>query len=151
MTFPKAVSQAPQLAGAYQRGLRALKARDKLCVSVNSPRKLTGSVDIDSTLASVDPHGHRWDYGVGISQVPNRSDLVVWIEIHPAKNSEISVVLDKLAWLREWLHNNAPDLEAMPCKHVWVSSGSTSITQGSQLARSLATKGLQLAGGHLTL
>jgi len=37
----------------------------------------------------------------------------------------------KLQWLKRWLKNKAPNLNAMRCEFVWLSSGKTSFTPGS--------------------
>ncbi|MFA7331980.1 MAG: hypothetical protein WC326_13000 [Candidatus Delongbacteria bacterium] len=151
MTFTQAVAASPDIASAYQRGLGALKAVDRAHITVNKSTKLKGSVDIDSTLQSKCPTEHRWDYGIGKSQGGKKGDKVIWVEIHPAKDGEINTMMDKLAWLKSWLQTSATDLDALSREFIWISSGKTTITQGSPAARKMALAGLRLAGHHLHL
>jgi hypothetical protein len=40
--------------------------------------------------------------------------LVYWLEIHPASDGEVKVVLAKLEWLKNWLRTKAPNSPLWP-------------------------------------
>lgn len=57
MSFKDAVAATPHLANAWRPGLQALRAEDKPHIEAEDPRKLTGSVDVDTALQRVQaPH-----------------------------------------------------------------------------------------------
>ena len=51
----------------------------------------------------------RWDYGLGY-QPANGREQAVWVEVHSATTKEVSAVLRKLGWLRDWLEEHAEQL-----------------------------------------
>ena len=65
MTFKQAVEKTELLDGAYRPGLQVLRAEDKPHIHPEDPRRLTGSIDLDSACQRADPHGNRWDFGIG--------------------------------------------------------------------------------------
>jgi len=76
-----------------------------------------------------------------------RTDVVYWIEVHPAHDREINVMKEKLSSLLEWLRTRAPRLNDLDGAFVWVSSGDTSFTKGAKQVRKLADEGLIFHGG----
>ena len=148
MKFEEAVRSCAALADAFQAGLQALKQSDKTHVNCAKPRRLAGSVDVDSTLSRDLPNANRWDYAIGISHSNNR-DSVVWMEIHPASSTgEIKIVLAKLSWLKSWLTENAPELMALPGEYVWVATGAVAFPASSPQRRQLAAAGIRFAGNQ---
>lgn len=148
MKFEEAVRSCGALDGALQPGLQALKQSDKAHINCAKPRRLAGSVDVDSTLSAGLPNANRWDYAVGVRQPRNR-DIVIWIEIHPASSTgEIKIVLAKLNWLQSWLAENAPELMAMPGEYVWVATGAVAFPASSPQRRQLAAAGIRFAGSR---
>ncbi len=146
MTFRDAVEKTPGLQGAWRSGLQALRGTDGKHVSVEDTQRLAGSVNVDAALTQSHPNDPRWDYAVGHRPTNRKGEVVYWIEIHPARSGEINVVLGKLAWLKSWLHQSAPHLQAMERVFVWVSSGKTSFTLSSPQQKRFALLGLRHQG-----
>ncbi|MDX2044471.1 MAG: hypothetical protein SF097_24895 [Acidobacteriota bacterium] len=148
MNFEQAVRKCPAIANAFQPGLRALRPMDKSHITCAKPRRLSGSVDLDSALSSEQPNANRWDYGVGV-RCQQTDDKVIWIEVHPASSTgEIKSMLAKLNWLKEWLAENTPELFALSGDYVWVATGAVSFPASSPHRRQLAAAGLQFAGSR---
>jgi hypothetical protein len=131
VNFKQAVENTPELEDAYRAGLQALSGADKQHVDAEDTRRLRGSANVDVALAEGHPNDPRWDYAIGHQPINRDGEVIYWIEIHPASGGEITVVLTKLAWLKGWLRQSAPDLHALPRAFVWVSSGKTTFTARS--------------------
>jgi hypothetical protein len=144
--FKDAVERTPDLQDAWRRGFQALLAADRRHVEAEATRRLAGSVNVDAALAEDYPNEPRWDYAVGHRPANGSGEVVYWIEIHPASSGEVSVVLNKLAWLKRWLQKAAPELRAMRKSFVWVSSGRTSFTLSSPQQKQFALHGLRHTG-----
>ena len=133
--FPTAVDEDLG-AGAYQKGLQALKASDRSLIKPGNPRLCHGSADIDTGLASQQPHSSRWDYVMAYDQTLH------FVEVHPAHTSEVSAVIRKKEWLMAWLKSSKlGKLESPRCFH-WLASDKIAITKGSKQARAAAQMGL---------
>jgi hypothetical protein len=146
VTFKNAVEATPDLKGAWRGGLQALPGADTQHVDAEDPRRLAGSVDVDSALAGKYPNDPRWDYGIGHRPTNVTGEMVYWIEIHPASSGEVKAVLAKLTWLKRWLRESAPRLQSMRKVFVWVSSGKTSFTLSSPQQKQFALLGLRHQG-----
>ncbi len=152
VSFQLSVSKAahPRVAEAYQPGLAAMGGYSAKIVC-KDPRKLRGSLDIDSALAN-DPafaQQNRWDYGFGYQQSSGSPEIAVWVEVHSAHTSEVSVVIRKKNWLRDYLLNSCADLWALTSgqgrpleQFYWVASNGVKISKNSPQARALATAGV---------
>ncbi|MGO8688044.1 MAG: hypothetical protein ACLQLG_00270 [Thermoguttaceae bacterium] len=150
MSFRDAVENTPAVASAWRNGLHALRRADSAHVRAETPRLLTGSVDIDGALEA-DYHGApRWDYAVGHRPRNMRAEIIYWIEIHPANDRGVDEVLKKLAWLKKWL-TSARALGKMRREFIWVSSGRTSFTPLSPQQKQFAALGLQHKGRVFTI
>lgn len=147
MTFKQAVSATLSVSNAYCSGLRALRGRDRGLIKRRrgSSVSFTGSLNLDATLEAAWPSAPRWDYGIGLRARHAGSETAIWVEIHPASSTHVNDVLDKLRWLKDWLHNHAPLLENLTeSGFYWVASGGTvSITPNSRQAKRLASAGLR--------
>lgn len=150
MSFRDAVLATDALNGAYHPGLRALRSVDRERITCARPHDLTGSVNLDAALADVLPNSPRWDYGVGVSK-RQRSESVVWIEVHPASSRHVQDVLRKLSWLKQWLAGSAPLLNQMPAKFVWVASGRVALPANTPQRRRLSASGIHFAGRRFEL
>jgi len=137
VSFVDAVRSAPEIAECLTAGLQALGSNSRK-VEINSTRHLTGSVDIDSCVAASYPNDHRWDYVFGYK------DRIYYVEVHPGTTGEVSVVIAKLNWLKQWRRHSAASLEASQHRssYHWVSSGRTAITKNSKYSRILAQNGI---------
>lgn len=146
MTFKDAVRKTPGFEGAWRSGLQALHGTDRQHVEADDAQRLSGSVNVDAALTQSHPNDPRWDYAVGHRPTNRKEEVVYWIEIHPASNGDIKVVLAKLIWLRSWVRKSAPHLQAMKKVFVWVSSGKTSFTLSSPQQKQFALLGLRHKG-----
>jgi len=153
MTFKDAIDQTPYLKGQWQPGLGALRSQDRNHIQPETPRKLTGSVDIDNALKSLKAHAqaNRWDFAIGFKHDNRTNELIYWVETHSGSDNQIRVMLAKLEWLKNWLKSEGKLLAQFECDFVWVPSGRTRFTQGSQQVRVLAQKGLIYAGSGLKI
>ena len=136
MAFPVAINRDLG-EGAYNKGLRALKAIDKELVRLSTPRLCHGSGDIDTRLAAVLPHAARWDYVVA------HDNQLHFVEVHPAHISEVSQIKRKKEWLTEWLRGSEVGQLAVNKHFHWVASGKIAITKNSKQARAAAQMGLK--------
>lgn len=144
MRFRKAVANS-EVRGSYCAGLQALTERDRNRLSCQNPRKIRGSLNLDATLAQIYPNAARWDYGIGIRKTVS-TDKAIWIEVHPGDANQVSKIIEKLTWLKNWLHNNGRDLLTITendYPYVWVASGRVSFQRNSPQARRLASAGIR--------
>lgn len=159
MSFREAVHAAASPADtAWREGKQALAGAHRGRVDCATPRRLTGSLDLDSALAHEPRHASapRWDYGIGYR--PERGDeRAIWVEVHPASTSNVKEVLAKLDWLQRWLSGEAPQLKAMtgaagaPKPFVWIAADGVRIQRGSPQARRLSAAGLDMPRHRLSL
>ena len=143
MTVRDAFAQTRNLSGVWQPGLEALRAQDRRHVEAQDTRRLSGSADLDSALRQQEPNAHRWDFAIGYNHTNRTLECIYWVEIHTAADREVSVVLDKLRWLRQWLKRNGKKLALFEHDFVWISSGRTSFTLTSPQQKQFAVLGLQ--------
>ena len=152
MSFKRAVQAEPHpVKGAYRAGKQALENRHRRLVTCKDPRRLTGSINLDSALAGQSDYANaaRWDYGLGYRPEAKRREQAIWIEVHPATTSEVDAVLGKLRWLQDWLNVGAGCLKRMTdradskIRFVWIASAGVNIPQNSPKARLLRESGIQ--------
>lgn len=146
MKFKDAVENTPEIEDALHHGLQALRRRDRTHVTASDTRRITGSVDIDTSLRRRYPQEPRWDYAIGHLPKNSRKETVYWIEIHPAGDGEVHIVIAKLNWLKQWLDEKAPYLDAMRREFIWLSSGRTTFTLSSPQKKRFAQLGLHHRG-----
>lgn len=153
MRFKNAVQATKGLAGAYRPGLQALAPADHKRISCKDTRKLAGSVNLDETLKQAQPNEPRWDYGVGVARGPR--DRAVWVEVHPASSLHVDEVIKKRRWLRRWLEDKAPAIEAITPRraeaYLWLASGKVAFQKNSPQSRRLAEAGISHPCEHVDL
>ena len=148
MSFAKDVKATPHLEDALHAGLGALRGVDKAHITKGKATRLSGSVDIDSSLQAADPGGARWDYVIGEQR--GQQEHLHWVEVHPASGTgNIGEMEKKLIWLAKWMRGTK--LAAFPRRIVWVASGKSAFNSRHPDVKKLATRGLEYAGGQLTL
>ena len=143
--FRQAVLNTPGLGGgAYCPGLRALTNKHRARVKPGEVQIL-GSVNIGQALHQRYPNKPIWDYAIGVQK--GNKPYAIWVEVHPANTSNVSEVLSKLRWLKEWLNSQAlqllkltPEQEA----YHWVATNGVRIALTTQQARQLAQAGLTM-------
>jgi hypothetical protein len=149
-TFTDAVKAAPSpVAAALRSGKQALSRAHRRQVVCEDEARLTGSIDLDAALAQDPEHANanRWDYGLGYKD-PGGRESAVWVEVHSAETSEVSTVIRKLRWLKDYLPTNCPALWALTratreeLRFVWVASGRYAILPNSPQIRALRAAGL---------
>lgn len=137
--FQLAVEGTVDVKNGYRRGLQAVKSCDLDKIDVSSPRELQGSLDIDSQMKNKEHDANRWDY------VLSFCNKLYFFEIHPAETSEVDKMILKLSWLRNWLNNSAPLIEAMPkadVPYTWVQSGRGGILPTAKVKLKLSQAGI---------
>jgi len=151
MTFKETVERTPGLEESWQPGLRALRAEDKPHIDPEDPRRLMGSVDIDAAYLAADPHGNRWDFAIGYQHTNREAEVIYWVELHTASDSQINVVINKARWLLTWLRGVGKDLAAFEREILWVSSGPTKLSPSAPQKKQMAQHGLRQVGGRLRI
>ena len=151
MTFGQAVKSAPPpVDDAYRNGIQALKKAHRKHVECSDANRLTGSIDLDGALQQVPKYANasRWDYGIGYKP-RNGPEQAVWVEVHSANTSEVSVVLKKLQWLRDWLNEDENEqlrqitnAAAEDIRFVWVASHRVNIPKNTPQFRQLNKSGI---------
>ena len=85
-------------------------------------------------------YAFRWDYAVEYDKE------TFFIEIHPGSTSEIQTVIAKLDWLKHWLKEKAPEIDALKPKdkqpYHWVFTNKFAILPNSRYARLLSLHGI---------
>jgi hypothetical protein len=151
MTFREAVEKTPHLENAYCAGLQALRAEDKPHIDPEDPRKLQGSVDIDAANVRVDPQGNRWDFAIAYEHTNRDAEVVYWVELHTASDSQVGKVIKKAQWLQAWFQGNGKLLKPFEKEILWVSSGATTFTLSAPQKKQMAQVGLKTCGGNLRI
>jgi hypothetical protein len=138
-TFKQAVEETEEIKNGYQNGLKALGNYSNK-VELGDTKKCEGSVAIDDCTESLYPQENRWDYVFGY-----KGDAY-FVEVHSAHTSEVSVVLKKLQWLKDWLNSKAPEIKKLQAKDkafIWIQTNGNHILPKSSQIRLLAEKGLK--------
>lgn len=137
--FKEAIDKTPDVNGGYQPGLQALKGSYSSYIQATDTRLIDGSLDIDEKVKNLYPKENRWDYAISYD------NKVCFVEIHPAETSEVSVMIAKLKWLKNWLKEKAPDIDNLPFyspRFIWIASGRCSILPNSRYAKQISQSGL---------
>lgn len=137
MSFKSAIENTPLLEKAFKNGLHALGSNSSK-VKPTDTNKCEGSVDIDIAVKSIYPNASRWDYALGYDGKTH------FIEVHSAKTDEVKPVLNKLQWLKDFLSNDAPNLNKEPKHFHWIASSGNHILPNSSQARQLAKSGIKV-------
>lgn len=136
--FQTAVEATPDVAGGYKVGLTALGANSSK-IKATDNRLLEGSLDIDHETKKKYPNDNRWDYALSYN------GKTYYVEVHPAQTSEVSTMLAKLNWLRKWLREKAPKINALAKAepaYYWIQSGKCAILNQSRQYRQLRQNNL---------
>jgi hypothetical protein len=136
--FKQAVEETPDIAKGFQEGLKAMGKHSNKVVVIRSTHDLQGSVNIDECTEHLYPHENRWDYAFSYQ------DEVYFVEVHSAHTREVSTVLKKLQWLKDWLHSKAPELRKLQAKkpYYWIQSDKFAILKTSPQYRKATEQGL---------
>jgi len=151
MKFKAAVEKVPGLEKAHQPGLRALRSQDRPHIVAEDTRRLTGSIDVDSALQARYPQANRWDFAIAYDHTDRNAEVIYWVELHTASDSQVKVVIKKAQWLLQWLKGDANTLATFEREIIWVSSGATSLTPSAPQTKQMAQAGLVHRGGTLRI
>ncbi|PZR24962.1 MAG: hypothetical protein DI535_20150 [Citrobacter freundii] len=139
-SFEKAVNATKQISGSYQKGLQALGQYANK-ITLGDTRQCQGSVDIDSAVERLHSGENRWDYCFCYK------NEALFVEVHPANTSDVSVVLNKLTWLVNWLNEEAPEINKLKAKSMhpfyWIQTKGFHIPPTSRQFRQVVEKGLK--------
>ena len=139
--FKEAVESTEEVKNGYRQGLQALKKTDRSKLSCSDTSKLDGSLDIDTQVKALYPNSDRWDYAISYS------GKVCYYEVHPAETSEVTKMIGKITWLKQWLKDKAPAINVLSAnypKYVWVSSGRVNVLPTSREAKRISSSGIVL-------
>jgi hypothetical protein len=151
MIFKTAVAETPHLKDSFREGLQALRAEDKEHIEVEDPRKLAGSVDVDTALQKDEPQANRWDFAIAYQHTNRRQEFIYWTELHTASDSQVKVVIKKAQWLINWLKKGGQPLADFERDILWVSSGKTSFNLTGYQQKQMAAAGLRHVGSKLRI
>lgn len=139
-TFEEAVRATPDIKDCFMKGKLAIINKEKDKVELSDPRNCGGSLFIDQCLINQQmyPNDNRWDYALDYNAE------VFFFEVHTASSSEVSTVLRKLDWLKQWLVQKAPEINALKAKapFFWIQSNGYHILPNSRQERAVNQKGL---------
>lgn len=140
MTFRQAVEATSDITKGFKAGLTAMGTHSRK-ISVTITQLIDGSVDIDSCTTQRYPNANRWDYAFSYK------GEVYFIEVHSANTREVGTVLKKLKWLKEWLIQQAPEINKMKVKSqpafYWIQSNNCNIPASTPQYRSAVSAGLK--------
>jgi len=137
--FLEAIANTAELSGAGCPGLSGIESADRTKIVYKDPRKINGSLNIDSAVKNLYPNDSRWDYAISYN------NQVCYFEVHPATDKEINKMHEKFSWLKQWLKTNAPEinrLEKMSQPYRWIPSGKTGFLSMSSSSKKIASLGL---------
>jgi hypothetical protein len=141
MTFRQAIGATAEVQHCYQEGKMAIPSKERNKVELNDSRKCGGSLFIDECLHNqgLYPNDNRWDYAI------DYKGEVFFFEVHSANTGEVNTVLNKLVWLKDWLNNKAPSINALKAKtpFYWVQSNGCHILKNSAQERRVNQNGLR--------
>jgi hypothetical protein len=139
--FKAAVEKTKQVKDAYQKGLKALGPHSKK-ITLKDASHCEGSIDIDTTLASIYPNSNRWDYCFSYK------GEAFFVEVHPANTSDVQTVINKHEWLKNWLRDQAPEIGNLTAKSrqpfYWIQTNGFHIIPHSRQFVLLGQKNIRL-------
>jgi hypothetical protein len=139
MSFKSAVELTSDVATCYRVGLRALGAHSQK-IQLGNTTLCEGSVDLDSCTTQLYPQSNRWDYFFSYKSE------VYFVEVHGANTSEVSTVLRKLQWLKDWLNSSAPEINKLKSKNnpfYWIQSNGFDIPPTSRQYKQIVQYGIK--------
>lgn len=125
-------------------GIQALSAADRDRIAAKLRRRFGDSLDLDAALRDTHPRDPRWDY---ILSVPD-ADKLVGIEPHPARDSEVKVMIEKRRSALKHLSGHlAPN--RVITDWYWVATGTSALNPTGHQFRALAASGITFVGNAL--
>jgi len=140
-SFEEKVTGIPEIAACYRSGLQALGSYSHV-IKVAFTRELRGSIFLDecSGIPNSTEFPKRWDYLFAYQK------NILAVEVHPATgDNNVKDVIEKAAWLRNWLKNGGGKKLGVMHPYFFVATGSVNVKNGS-LGAKLAQKGILSCG-----
>jgi len=129
---------------SVRTGLGALPAADRALIAVSQRGLAADSLDFDEATRVLYPNANRWDYLLSIPSLHK----IVGLEPHPAKDSEITVVIAKKQMAVDFLRDHLPAGERV-ADWYWVTRGRVTFGTMERARRLLDQKGISFAGRQL--
>ena len=140
-TFKDAVATTADVKSCFKDGKLAILSKERVKVELTVSKKCGGSLFIDQCLIDQKkyPNANRWDYAI------DYDGQVYFFEVHTASSSQVSTVIKKLEWLKEWLNTNAPEINSLKAKapFYWVQSNGYHILPNSSYEKAANQKGIR--------
>ncbi len=140
-TFQEAVLATSDTSQCFQSGLKAFSRDHKSKIVLAEPNKCGGSVELDECVLKKYSSANRWDY------IFDYKEEVFFVEFHSANTSEVSTMINKLKWLKDWLHSCAPEINKLKATShspfIWVQSNGNHILKNSPEQRRIAQARLE--------
>ena len=140
-TFKQAVEATADVQHCYKVGKQAIPSKDRDKVELTDSKKCGGSLFIDECLKKQNKYSNdnRWDYAI------DYNGEVYFIEVHTASSSEVSTVIKKMKWLKDWLNYYAPAINSFKAEapFYWVQSNRYDIPRNSRYERLADQNGIR--------
>jgi hypothetical protein len=140
-TFRQAVEATMEVRHCFCEGKKAIKNNERNKVELINSKKCGGSLFIDQCLIDQEkyPKDNRWDYAI------DYNGEVYFFEVHTASTSEVSTVLKKLEWLKNWLHHKASEINSLKAEKsfYWIQSNGYHILPNSRQEKLAKQEGLK--------
>jgi hypothetical protein len=150
----KALSQSQSLSAAVAIGKQAIEGKDRHYF-VESDRNIayiTDSIALDTFYKKDTDRGRerRWDYLIGVCG--EQRTWVVPVEVHPAHEGEVRVMIEKAEAARSVLKKECGQ-NPVGEKQLWywVATGSVSCSRTGSASRRLAEKGIAFPRSQLSI
>ena len=137
--FQIAVENTEEVKNGFCLGIKAIKNADRSKIVATDPKKLQGSLDIDTQVKNLYPDDPRWDYALSYD------NKIYYFEVHPVETSEIKKVIDKVRWLKSWLNTKAKEINKLSkAEHpyLWVQSGRYALLPTGNDMKKLSVAGI---------
>lgn len=137
----RALREGSALLPLVADGLGAVKKAHHDYFDTAVRRDFADSLELDEAMRENRDQENRWDYLLGHAP----SGEVVAVEPHPAKEADITAVIQKRTAAREQLQGHLRD-GVRVAKWLWVASGKVHFADTEKARRQLDQNGIEFAG-----
>jgi hypothetical protein len=141
----KAARDKSAILGQIKLGLGAMRKQDRALIDSEVATIFEDSVDIDEVARPGNEQENRWDYLLGVAE----GGRLVALEPHTASEGEVSVVIAKRAFSKEFLSMNLKDGKKVE-RWLWVASGKVGFLDTEKARRRLDQNGIEFVGRAVT-
>lgn len=140
----KVLQQASLLQTLVRDGLEALEKTDKSFIDEEIRARFVDSLALDAALKKGNENANRWDYLLG----DGTHECVIALEPHGAKDSEISVVIEKRRAALDQLRPHLRDGQKVAA-WFWVQSSGHGFLDTERARRQADQAGISFVGRSL--